>query len=83
MPSFISNHDLAEPATGLSAEQLASLAGTYDTVATPVWICDLRDRCLYRNPPARGVPVEARPELTFDILDHRSRVVARLATTRN
>jgi hypothetical protein len=81
MASFISRNVSCEPVSSLSAEQLASLAGTYDRVSIPVWICDLWNRCVYRNPSAARMPPGTQAPLMFDIVDHESQVIGRLATS--
>ena len=75
---------LAEPTRtssfpGVSDEQLTLLACTFEDAAQPVWIHDLRDRCLYSN--ASAVGRHPGPEaLRFNMLDHRGATLARVIT---
>ncbi len=61
-------------------EQLASLARTYGGVPRPVWIRDSADRCVYQNPSAARTSLSTKGAVSFDILDHRGRIVGTLAT---
>ena len=83
MASLLSTAHAQQAASALSADQLALLAETYDDVATPVWICDLWNRCVYRNRSAERLGSKARPRMQFEIVDHEARVVGHLATCEN
>lgn len=82
MISSLSSKPLSDPAPLLSEDRLRSLARTYNRVASPVWIHDLKGECIYLNEPAERVPADCSP-LLFDILDHNGRVIGRLKTIPN
>jgi len=78
MISSLAQPPLAEPPPVLSQDHLQVLAQTYDRVPVPVWIHDLEERCVYRNPCAGQGPRGEAETLVFDIVDHRGRTLCRL-----
>jgi len=65
-----------------SDRQLASLARMYDKASSPIWVYDLSARCVYRNRSAQRTHSGAASRLTFEIVDHKGRVVGHLATDK-
>ncbi len=70
---------LDDPAPLLSRDRLRSLAGTYDSSVSPIWIRDVGGEYIYANSTARETP-EVMPRSAFDILDHNGRTIGRLET---
>jgi len=66
----------------LSSNHIQSLARTYDLATDPVRIEDVSGGCLYQNGLAANKGLSRANQVTFDIVDHTNRVVARLCTCR-
>ena len=79
MVSFVGT-PFSQAVSAFTDEQIASLARTYGGVSHPVWVTDFQDRCVYRNTPATRNKHLTNGALSFDILDHKGRVIGRLKT---
>ena len=73
---------LAGTSRTLSENQIRSLARTYDRVVVPIRVEDASGVCIYQNPPAAHRELTLKHHVTFDIIDHANRVIARLHTCR-
>ena len=71
---------MVQECAGISSEQIAHLARTYDDATQPIWIHDLAAQCVYRNKPAMRVHETIPHRTVFDIVDGRGHTVAHLST---
>jgi flagellar basal body rod protein FlgC len=65
--------------TGLTQENLAQLAQTYDQANQPVWIYDRQSRCVYRNHLAMCSNNHKKCLQLFDIVDHEGHAMGYLS----
>lgn len=78
MADAIAILDERDAPAGPSPYDLAALARTFAAVAQPVWVHDLRDRCLYLNASARRLNGHKMTAIRHDIVDHENQTVGRL-----
>lgn len=70
----------SESQSTIFGQHLAGLARTYEQAASPVWVYDLSERCVYRNRSAESYRRNGTPISSFEITDHAGRVIGRLDT---
>lgn len=78
MISSLVQPPLADGPPVMSEDHLRLLSQTYERVPVPIWIHDLEERCVYRNPRAEAGTRAGEETLVFDIVDHRGRTLCRL-----